>query len=202
MSYQKSNNHPMNPLKQLEVFWKKAQREKSGTADYFSLATVDLLGHPKVRTVLIKILDQRGIGFVTNKTSPKVNQFQKSKRVAGLIAWPELALQVRIEGSVVKMPQKEISQFWTLRSREAQLLYSLGLKQSQEISSFEYLKAEVGKLGKKWGVSVKISLAPNYTGYIIRPTLIEFLHHSPSRMNLRECFQKKSGRWQKQILAP
>ena len=192
----------MNPLKQLEKYYRLAQRKKSGVADYLSLASVDGRGHPKLRTVLIKTCDHRGIGFVTNKTGPKVKQFRQHKRVAGMMAWPELTLQVRIEGVMTLMPQKEVRHFWRIRDRGAQILYSLGLKQSEEIPSFEFLKQQVRNLDLKWADLQTIPPAPNYIGFILRPTLIEFLHHSPSRMNKREWFVKTKGRWQKRILAP
>lgn len=192
----------MNPLQQLERCHRQAQRKKSGVADYLSLASVDGRGHPKLRTVLIKTCDRRGVGFVTNRTGPKVQQFRGHKRVAGMMAWPEMSLQIRLEGVVVPMPKKEIQHFWRVRDRDAQILYSLGLQQSSEIPSFEFLKQQVRDLGRKWADLQTIPPAPNYIGFILKPTLIEFLHHAPSRMNKRECFIRTAGRWEKRILAP
>lgn len=191
-----------SPLSQFRRFWLKARRCKDPVADNLYLASVDAREKPHVRTVLIKVLDGRGVGFVTNSTGPKVSQFRHQSSVEAVAAWPTLCLQVRLQGRIGRMPKKLAHHFWRLRPREAQILYSLGLKQSQEIPSFAYLKKKVAELEKKWRNKKTIPPAPNYVGFLIRPTLIEFLHHSPTRMNLREVFQKTAKGWIKRILAP
>lgn len=191
-----------NPLARFKSFWKEANRKKDPTADYLLLATTDPKGNPHVRTVLIKTVNQKGIGFVTNRFGPKVQQFKKHRRVEGCVVWPTFALQVRLGGIIKPMPQKWVDQLWKKRLREAQILYSLGLKQSQEIPSYNYLKREVAKLAKQWRDKKNIPTAPSYVGYIIQPTQIEFLHHNPTRLNLREHFQKTPRGWVEKILAP
>lgn len=191
-----------NPLAQFKSFWKEANRKKDPTADYLMLATTDSKGNPHVRTVLIKTVDQKGIGFVTNRFGPKTTHFKKHPGVECCVVWPSLVLQVRIGGRVKPMPQKMVDHFWRLRPREAQILYSLGLKQSKKIPSYAYLKNRVAELSKKWLGKKIIPTAPSYVGYIVEPTMIEFLHHNPTRLNLRESFQKKTKGWTKKILAP
>ncbi|MBI4223376.1 MAG: pyridoxamine 5'-phosphate oxidase family protein [Deltaproteobacteria bacterium] len=191
-----------NPLLQLNRSWRRARRAKDHTADYFLLATVGGRKRPHVRTVLIKTLGPGGIGFVTNRTGPKVWQFKHFKTVEGCIVWPKLTLQVRVAGKIKSMPKKTVQKLWKRRPREAQILYQLGLKQSSPIPSYNYLLEKVGALQKEWKGKRKIPLAPNYVGFVLVPTLIEFLHHNPTRLNKRELFQKKNNRWQKKILAP
>lgn len=190
-----------NPIGSLRRHWHQARRLKDATADYLLLATVDRR-QPRVRTVLIKTLDRRGIGFVTNKTGPKVWQFEHVKTVEGCIVWPKLTLQARVSGIIRPMPKKIVQKLWTLRPRKAQMLYHLGLKQSSPIPSYDYLLKSVGRLAKKWAMKKQIPPAPNYVGFILEPNQIEFLHHNPSRLNKRELFRKKKGRWIPCILAP
>ena len=190
-----------NPIRQLQSFWKKAHQKKEATADYLSLATIDARRKPHVRTVLIKSLDHRGIGFVCNKKGPKVEQFSKAP-VECCLVWPKQHLQVRIAGKIKPMPKAQIKTLWKMRPREAQILYSLGLPQSMPIPSYEFLIREVTKLAIRWRRKKTIPLSPYYTGFIVEPTMVEFLHHNPSRLNKRENFQKRSGGWQKTILAP
>lgn len=191
-----------NPITQLQQYWLQARRKKDPTADYFLLASVDARGKPHVRTVLIKSLDQKGIGFVTNKSGPKIKQFRHSQIVEGCIVWPKLSLQVRVAGKIRPMPKKAVQKLWNLRPREAQLLYHLGLKQSSVIPSYEFLLSNVAHLAVDWRANKKIPLAPNYVGFLVEPKTIEFLHHHPSRLNRRELYQKDGKRWSKAILAP
>lgn len=191
-----------NPLKILARLHQQALRKKDPTADYLLLATADAKGKPHVRTVLIKSIDQNGIGFVTNAKGQKVTHFKKNPRVECCMVWPSLKLQVRIGGPVKPMPQKKIDALWKIRPREAQLLYHLGLQQSQPIPSYAYLKKEVAALGKKWRDKKNLPTAASYIGFIIHPTMIEFLHHNSTRLNLRECFYRTSKGWIKRILAP
>lgn len=191
-----------NPIAQLTKFWKEARRKKDPTADYLLLATVDKAGKPHVRTVLIKICDERGVGFVTNTSGEKVKHFAAQPVVECCMVWPSLTLQIRLQGSIKEMDKKDVKYFWTLRPRLAQILYSLGLKQSGVIPSFDFLKRKVKALDKEWESKKEIPLTPRYTGYIVEPQSIEFLHHSPTRLNQREFFQKTKKGWEKSILAP
>lgn len=191
-----------SPIAKLISYWRRAHHKKDPTADYFLLASVDRQKKPHVRTLLIKTLGRRGIGFVTNRTGPKNEQFKTSSVVEGCIVWPSLTLQVRVGGKIKPMPKGIVKQLWTKRPREAKLLYHLGLKQSSPIPSYPFLLRSVANLGKKWRNQKNISLAPNYIGYIVKPKMIEFLHHNPSRLNKRESYQKTSRGWIKMILAP
>lgn len=191
-----------NPSAKFRSLWHRAQRKKDQTSDYLMLATADAKGDPHVRTVLIKSVDARGVGFVTNRYGPKVRQFKKHHRVEGCVVWPSLTLQIRLSGKITPMPQAQVDRFWKMRPREAQILYSLGLKQSRPIPSYDYLKKKVAALARRWGDKKIIPPANTYVGYILRPTMIEFLQHNPTRLNLRECFQKTAKGWAKKILAP
>lgn len=191
-----------NPIKRLRGYWYQAQRRKDPTADYFLLASCDRQRRPHVRTVLIKSLDPAGIGFVTNRTGPKNEQFRCSSRVEGCMVWPKLTLQVRITGKIKPMLKSGVTKLWEKRPREAKLLYHLGLKQSSPIPSYAFLLKSVAGLAKKWQNKKKIPLAPNYVGYILQPFSIEFLQHNPSRLNKRALFKKEKKGWLKTILAP
>lgn len=191
-----------NPLRQFRRLWLQSHRAKESTADYFLLASVDRQKKPHVRTVLIKTLDQNGIGFVTNRTGPKNEQFRLSSTVEGCIVWPSLALQIRVSGKIRPMPKTIIKKLWDKRPREAKILYHLGLKQSSKIPSYSFLLKSVATLQKKWRDKKTIPPAPNYIGYVLQPKAVEFLHHHPSRLNKRELYEKTARGWHKIILAP
>lgn len=191
-----------SPIMQLNRAWLQARAKKDPTSDYLLLASVDRQKKPHVRTVLIKTLDRNGIGFVTNRTGPKNEQFKVSSGVEGCIVWPGLHIQVRVAGKLRRLPKALVQKLWNLRPREAQLLYHLGLKQSSPIPSYSFLLQSVARLAQKWVRKKTIPLSPNYIGYFLQPTVVEFLHHHPSRLNKRELFKKGRKSWFKATLAP
>ncbi|MDO8527515.1 MAG: pyridoxal 5'-phosphate synthase [Deltaproteobacteria bacterium] len=192
----------MNPIKELKKYWLLALRKKDPVAYNMYLATVDVKGRPHVRTVLIKSIDKSGIGFVTHAHGRKVDQFAHSKIVEVCMAWPTLAVQARVTGKIKPMSKDLVKKLWTLRPRDAQILYSLGIAQSSKIPSFEYLLKKVSALSKKWSDKKNIPYSSNYTGFVVEPQSIEFLHHNPSRLNRRELWTRTAKSWSKTILAP
>ena len=64
-----------------------------------SVATVDATGTPDVRTVLMRFLDERGPGFVTNLGSAKSEHLQANPRVAAALTWPAIYRAIRFRGT-------------------------------------------------------------------------------------------------------
>ena len=71
-----------------------------GEANAIQLATVTPDGHPAVRTVLVKGLDERGIVFYTNQESAKARDSANRPYAAAVFAWLPLERQVRLAGPV------------------------------------------------------------------------------------------------------
>src|SRR5205085_12329153 len=66
----------------------------------FALGTVDVVGQPSVRIVLLKAVDARGFVFYTNFESRKGRELLTSRRAAMCFHWQPLETQVRVEGLV------------------------------------------------------------------------------------------------------
>ncbi len=191
-----------SPLKQFNLYWKEALRKKEPNAEYLYFATADRKKRPHVRTVLIKTVDKKGVGFVTQSLGPKTGQMRQSKYVEACVNWPKMKMQIRLGGKVAPMSNSVVKKLWKKRPREAQLLYSLGIPQSSPIPSYEYLLRRLSALAVQWRGKRKIPLSKYYVGFVIEPEMIEFLHHSQARLNLREHYRKTSKGWMKTILAP
>ena len=93
-----------NPLKQFEIWFNDAINEQLLEPNAFSLATVGNDMMPSIRTVLLKIFDEKGFVFFTNYKSTKAKQIEENPKAAALFAWLELERQVKIEGSIEKIP--------------------------------------------------------------------------------------------------
>src|SRR5256885_14855595 len=72
-----------------------------------ALGTADASGHPAVRIVLIRHVDERGFVFHTNYNSRKAAELDANPHAALCIHWPELEEQIRIEGRVERVSTVE-----------------------------------------------------------------------------------------------
>lgn len=81
-----------------------------------SVATVDAQGRPNVRTVLMRFLDERGPGFVTNLTSIKGRELGATGGViAASLTWPSMFRAVRFRGRAVELTREEVAGYFDQR---------------------------------------------------------------------------------------
>jgi len=80
-----------------------------------SVATVDATGTPDVRTVLMRFLDPRGPGFVTNLDSAKSQHLQANPRVAAALTWPALYRAIRFRGTAELIGRDEVEAYFDSR---------------------------------------------------------------------------------------
>jgi len=80
-----------------------------------SVATVDATGTPDVRTVLMRFLDPRGPGFVTNLDSAKSRHLQTNPRVAAALTWPALYRAIRFRGTAELIGRDEVEAYFDSR---------------------------------------------------------------------------------------
>ena len=76
-------------------------------ADAFALATSTPDGHPSVRMVLYKGVEDGALRLVTNYESRKGQELAKNPHAALVFHWPLLERQVRMEGRVERASAAE-----------------------------------------------------------------------------------------------
>ena len=86
-----------------------------------ALGTVDDRGQPSVRIVLLKAFDERGFVFYTNYEGRKGRQLLSNPKAALCFYWPTIDIQVRIEGAVTKVAEKEADAYFATRHRLSQI---------------------------------------------------------------------------------
>ena len=80
-----------------------------------SVATVDATGAPDVRTVLMRFLDARGPGFVTNLGSAKSTQIAGNSHIAASLTWPALYRAIRFRGRAEPIGREEVGAYFRTR---------------------------------------------------------------------------------------
>ncbi|HEV2901965.1 MAG TPA: pyridoxamine 5'-phosphate oxidase [Gaiellaceae bacterium] len=166
-----------------------------------ALATADAEGHPSVRMVLAKGLDDRGFKFHTGHGSRKARELAANGRAALLFYWAPLGRQVRIEGPVERVPDEESERYFRTRPRDGQIA-AWASSQSEVIGSRDELDARVREYEREFE-GKDAPLPPHWGGYRLQPETWEFWQHRDSRLHDRFRYSRQDdGGWTIERLAP
>jgi len=175
---------------------------KVGQGNAMQVATTGLDGHPSVRSVLCKGLDERGVVFYTNLGSDKSRELVHHPFAEAVIAWVPLERQIRIRGPVSRVSDPEAQQYWAGRPRGSQL-GAWASPQSQVVTDRAWLDARFDEVERRFGEDA-VPLPPFWGGWRIEPTRVEFWQGGPDRLHDRLLFRRPAGvtDWAVQRLAP
>jgi pyridoxamine 5'-phosphate oxidase len=164
------------------------------------LATATRDGQPSARTVLLKGVDPRGFIFFTNYDSRKGQELAGNPNAALVFYWPELERQICVAGAVTKVPVAESEAYFQSRPRGSQLA-AWASNQSAVVASRNALDMKWRELAEKF--PRQVPLPPNWGGFVLTPTRIEFWQGRASRLHDRFCYTKQSdGPWRIERLSP
>ena len=165
------------------------------------LATADGAGHPSVRTVLTKGLDERGVVFYTNYDSAKGRELAENPRAAIVFVWLAHQRQVRLAGPVSRIGRDETEAYWATRPRESQV-GAWASPQSEVVESREVLDAMVAEVAARFGDD-PIPAPPHWGGYLLEPEEVEFWQGRVGRLHDRIRYRRTDdGSWVRERLSP
>lgn len=190
-----------DPVAQFSSWFEEALKAEVLEANACALATVDELGNPHNRIVLLKGVSKRGFQFFTNYTSDKANEIGQNSSVAMTFFWKELERQVRIEGRVSKMSEEDSKAYFLSRPHMSQLGAWVS-NQSQIISGRSVLEQRLEELMQRYPEGTDVPYPAHWGGFELRPTKVEFWQGRPSRLHDRICYVQIDQGWHKQRLAP
>ncbi|MFO0598496.1 MAG: pyridoxamine 5'-phosphate oxidase [Myxococcaceae bacterium] len=165
-----------------------------------TLATVDERGQPMARVVLLKDFDQRGFVFFTNYRSMKGRALESARRAGLNFYWAPIDQQVRVEGTVEKVPERESDEYFASRPRISQL-GAWASEQSQLLATREELEARLSELTKKYE-GTTVPRPAWWGGFRVVPSRIEFWKAHEFRLHWREQYVRAGDGWQKSWLNP
>lgn len=189
-----------DPIAQFRAWMEEAERMGVIEPTAMSLATVGADRRPRVRTVLLKGLDDRGFVFFTNLRSRKGLQIEQNPRASLLFPWLLLERQVSVAGVVERVPDEDAFAYFTSRPRGSQLA-AWSSAQSQPVASRGALEADLEKTRERFG-DEPLPLPPFWGGYRVRPETIEFWQGGPDRLHNRFEYQRNGDCWTLERLAP
>jgi pyridoxamine 5'-phosphate oxidase len=189
-----------DPIAQFQRWFDEAVKAESLEPNAMSLATVGVGGQPSVRVVLLKGVDERGFVFFTDYRSRKADELNASAKAGLGFWWGELQRQVRIAGTVERVPREESAAYFKTRPRGSQL-GAWSSKQSSVLSSRDELEKKVAATDKKFGDG-DVPLPEHWGGYRVRPDEIEFWQGRESRLHDRVQYRRNAGAWTIARLSP
>ena len=190
-----------DPVGQFLTWLADARTAGGAWADAMTVATATPGGRPSARAVLLRGVDERGFLFFTDYHSRKGRELTANARAALVFIWPELHRQVRVEGTVRRIPAKESDDYFMSRPRGSRLA-AVASRQGRAIASRELLERRVRQVSKRYR-GQPIPRPPRWGGYRVAPTTIEFWQGRANRLHDRLGYLKLTdGSWRRQRLQP
>lgn len=189
-----------DPFELFAEWMKEAVAKEPNDANAMSLATVDASGMPDVRMVLLKDAGPGGFVFYTNLGSAKGRQLAGDPKAALLFHWKSLRRQVRVRGTVTPTTPEEADAYFATRARPAQI-GAWASDQSQPLPDRLALEKKIAEMGLKFGLG-KVPRPPHWSGFRVRPEVIEFWRDRPFRLHERLVFVRAGEGWTTQRLYP
>lgn len=163
--------------------------------------SIDGVQQPTSRVCLLKEAGPEGFVFYTNYDSAKGDELASNPVVCLLFWWPSLMRQIRIEGSVERVSRAESQDYFAVRPRGSQI-GAWASQQSRPLASRDELVAADAAAEARFADAAEVPCPPNWGGYRVRPTAIEFWSGQPSRLHDRVLATRDGDAWQATRLNP
>jgi len=191
-----------DPIELFKTWMNKAKETEPNDPNALSLATSDSNGLPSVRIVLLKDFNENGFVFYTNLNSQKSLSLKKNPKAEMCFHWKSLLRQVRINGTVSEVLEKEADDYYDTRPYDSRI-GAWASKQSEVLNSRKELIDSIKKYKEKYNNEKNVP-RPNYwSGWRLLPKEIEFWLNVENRIHERlKYFKDKNGKWNKFLLNP
>lgn len=163
------------------------------------LSTVDDVGRPASRVVLLKGIVDDGLRFYTNYASRKGQHLLANPNASLLFFWPELERQVRIEGVTRRLSEEESFEYFSSRPLESRI--GAWASAQSTVTTRDDLERTYRELSERFADG-NVPLPPTWGGYSLHPDRLEFWQGRPSRMHDRIQYRLDHDAWIIERLSP
>jgi pyridoxamine 5'-phosphate oxidase len=195
------SNLPADPLLLFTAWMEAATRSGNPDPTAMTLSTVDQIGSPSSRIVLLKKIDQGRLVFFTNYHSRKAREIRMQSQVAAHFYWPELERQVKITGSAAPLEDAGSDLYFSSRPFESKVA-AWASPQSEVVPDRSYLEHEYLKYLEKFKASEEVPRPAYWGGYAIEAVRMEFWQGGKRRLHDRIAYTLKEEHWSRVRLAP
>jgi pyridoxamine 5'-phosphate oxidase len=190
-----------NPYNLFKIWMKDAEKSEINDPNALSVATVDSVGQPDNRMVLLKGLTEEGFVFYTNLESKKGKDLKANPKASMCFHWKSLQRQIRIQGSVTLVDNKTADQYYASRAYESRI-GAWASTQSEVMQTRDEFEKKVEEFKKKYPDSNNVPRPAYWSGWLLSPYKIEFWMDVKNRLHQRLCYSKIGNAWHQEILYP
>jgi pyridoxamine 5'-phosphate oxidase len=177
-----------DPLAEVQRLLSRAEVEESHDATAATLACADAQGRPSARIILVKTIDHLGVTFYTNLESRKAQELTLNPQAALCLYWPTLQKQVRIEGPVEPVSDREADAYFDSRPRGSQI-GAWASKQSEPLASRRLLVMRFLKMQARFA-GQPVPRPPFWGGFRLIAERIEIWHNQLHRLHDRFLYER------------
>ncbi|QIK95278.1 pyridoxamine 5'-phosphate oxidase [Sphingomonas sp. HDW15A] len=189
-----------DPITLFDDWLAEARAAEPNDPEAMALATADSEGRPSVRMVLLKGHGPDGFSFFTNAGSRKGGELAANPAGSLLFHWKSLRRQVRIDGMVEKLSDREADDYFATRGRDSQL-GAWASDQSRPLDSRETFENRFNAAGSRFE-GQDVPRPAYWTGFRLIPERIEFWEDRPHRLHHRRLFTRNGDSWAEGLLYP
>lgn len=191
---------PIERFRSVYALAEKTDRSIIPDPSVMALATMENRDQPSVRIVLLKAFDERGFVFYTNYEGRKGRQILAHPKAALCFYWAPLDIQVRVEGPVATVSDKEADAYFASRERKSQI-GAWASRQSEPLETSTSLDERVARYEKEFN-GKDVPRPPHWSGFRVRPDTIEFWKGKLNRLHERHLYTRDGDGWRIETLYP
>ena len=193
-------NSKKKPIELFKEWFEEAKKSEINDPNAMNLATISSNGKISSRIVLLKSYDDKGFVFYTNSNSKKGKAIQNNRSVALNFHWKTLQRQIRIEGEVSQISNRDADEYYNSRPLGSRIGAWASL-QSEELDDRSTLTKRVEEFERKFSDN-DVPRPTHWNGYLVTPIIIEFWQDMPFRLHDRLEFRREKDSWVSRKLYP
>ena len=191
-----------DPFHLFEIWMDEAKKSEPNDPNAVALATSNKNNFPSVRMVLLKDFNKNGFVFYTNLNSQKGKDLKENPKASMCFHWKSLLRQIRISGSVSLVADDIADKYYNSRNYESRI-GAWASKQSSILKSREDLLNTLNDFKKKYNDKDKVPRPEHWSGWILKPSSIEFWLDGNNRIHERLKYSlNEKNIWTKSLLSP